>query len=161
MKEIGKRSKRFVWVKVHFDYLSFRFRFSFAFFQRGWEKTRKRHKLPHLFSPSLDLDLDPFFSFLKNKKQNQALGPLTVLIFSTSLTVGAHLGCDPAKRAPNPRCVRVVGPIPKGLPRETVTWWFPMSHFKEKMGVAALVCAIDLMESVSIAVSSSCTAVVL
>lgn len=49
--------------------------------------------------------------------------------------------------------MRVVGPIPKGLPRETVTWWVPMSHFREKLGVAALVCAIDLMESVSIAVS--------
>lgn len=105
--------------------------------------------------PSLDHRPRPFFSFLQKQKQNQALGPLTVLIFSTSLTVGAHLGCDPAKRAPNPRCVRVVGPIPKGLPRETVTWWVPMSHFKEKLGVAALVCAIDLMESISIAVSSS------
>ena len=96
MKEIGKRSKKFVWVK--------------------------------------------------------ALGPLTVLVFSTSLVVGARLGCDPAKRNPNPLCVRIVGPIPKGLPRETVSWWVPMSHFREKLGVAALVCAIDLMESVSIAV---------
>ena len=56
----------------------------------------------------------------------KAIGPLTVMILSTAITAGAHLGCDPKAKAFNPKCVRVVGVVPKGLPHQTVTWWAPM-----------------------------------
>lgn len=51
--------------------------------------------------------------------------------------------------------VHVNGPFrdlcPQGLPHETISWWFPMEHFSKKLGLALLVCAIDVLESISIA----------
>ena len=81
----------------------------------------------------------------------KALGPLTVTGLSIAVTAGLHLGCSSATKEFNPRCVRVVGKVPKGLPHETVTWWFPMSNVGAKVGLALLVCAIDVLESISIA----------
>lgn len=81
----------------------------------------------------------------------KALGPLTVAGLSIAVTAGLHLQCDPKVKAFNPRCVRVVGRVPTGLPHETLTWWFPMTRVVDKLGLAVLVCAIDVLESVSIA----------
>lgn len=79
------------------------------------------------------------------------LGPLTVCMLSISVVAGLKLGCDPADKAHNPACVKTVGVVPRGLPRETVSWWGPMTNFPAKMALAILICAIDLLESVSIA----------
>ena len=81
----------------------------------------------------------------------KALGPLTVTGISIAVTAGLHLNCPSGSKEFNPRCVRVVGKVPKGLPHETATWWFPMSNVGAKVGLALLVCAIDVLESVSIA----------
>ena len=81
----------------------------------------------------------------------KALGPLTVTGLSIAVTAGLHLGCTSKTKEFNPRCVRVVGKVPKGLPHETATWWFPMSNVGAKVGLALLVCAIDVLESISIA----------
>lgn len=81
----------------------------------------------------------------------KAVGPLTVTALSIAVTAGLRLQCDPKNKAFNSGCVRVVGRVPTGLPRETVTWWFPMTRFGDKLGLALLVCAIDILESVSIA----------
>ena len=81
----------------------------------------------------------------------KALGPLTVTIVSTLITWGFHLGCDPKNKAFNPKCVRVVGKVPHGLPHQTVTWLAPMPNLGAKFGLAILVCAIDVLESISIA----------
>lgn len=81
----------------------------------------------------------------------KALGPLTVTGISIAVTAGLHLSCDPTRKEFNPKCVRVVGKVPKGLPHETATWWFPMSQVGSKVGLALLVCAIDVLESISIA----------
>lgn len=43
-----------------------------------------------------------------------------------------------------PACVQ-------GLPHETVTWWFPMPDFSRQIGLAVIVCLIDVLESISIA----------
>lgn len=48
-------------------------------------------------------------------------------------------------------CSLQVGKIPKGLPHETATWWFPMPQFGQKLGYAVVICLIDLLESLSIA----------
>ena len=48
-------------------------------------------------------------------------------------------------------CFLQVGKIPKGLPHETATWWFPMPQFGQKLGYAVVICLIDLLESLSIA----------
>lgn len=81
----------------------------------------------------------------------KALGPLTVTIVSTLITWGFHLGCDPKNKAFNAKCVRVVGKVPRGLPHQTVTWLAPMPDLGAKFGLAILVCAIDVLESISIA----------
>ena len=81
----------------------------------------------------------------------KALGPLTVTGLSIAVTAGQHQGCPSNTKEFNPKCVRVVGKVPKGLPHETVSWWFPMPHAGAKIGLALLVCAIDVLESVSIA----------
>ena len=39
----------------------------------------------------------------------------------------------------------------QGLPHETVTWWFPMPDFSRQIGLAVIVCLIDVLESISIA----------
>ena len=39
----------------------------------------------------------------------------------------------------------------QGLPHETVTWWFPMPEFSRQIGLAVIVCIIDVLESISIA----------
>ncbi len=39
----------------------------------------------------------------------------------------------------------------QGLPHETVSWWFPMPDFKRQIGLAVIVCLIDVLESISIA----------
>lgn len=81
----------------------------------------------------------------------KALGPLTVTGLSIAVTAGLHLGCSSKTKDFNPKCVRVVGKVPKGLPHQTATWWFPMSNAGAKVGLALLVCAIDVLESISIA----------
>lgn len=80
----------------------------------------------------------------------KALGPLTVTGLSIAVTAGLHLSCSSKTKEFNPKCVRVVGTVPKGLPHETVSWWFPMSHVGAKIVLALLVCAIDVLESISI-----------
>ena len=76
----------------------------------------------------------------------RAFGPLTVTILSTALTAGLHLDKAPHK-------IKVVGVVPKGLPHQTVSLWFPMEHVGKKAGLAVLVCLIDVLESISIAKS--------
>ena len=39
----------------------------------------------------------------------------------------------------------------QGLPKETVSWWFPMPDFGRQIGLAVIVCMIDVLESISIA----------
>lgn len=39
----------------------------------------------------------------------------------------------------------------QGLPHQTVTWWFPMPSIGRMIGLAIKVCAIDVLESISIA----------
>ena len=40
----------------------------------------------------------------------------------------------------------------QGLPKETVTWWFPMPHnFSRIFLLAVVICLIDVLESISIA----------
>ncbi len=39
----------------------------------------------------------------------------------------------------------------QGLPKETVSWWFPMPEFGRQIGLAIIVCMIDVLESISIA----------
>ena len=41
--------------------------------------------------------------------------------------------------------------VEQGLPGETVSWFFPMSHFGQKFKLAVIVCLIDVLESISIA----------
>ncbi len=76
----------------------------------------------------------------------RAFGPLTVTILSTAITAGLRLDQAPHR-------VRTVGVVPKGLPQQTVTLWFPMAHVGKKLGLAVLICLIDVLESISIAKS--------
>jgi sulfate transporter 4 len=76
----------------------------------------------------------------------RAFGPLSVTILSTALTAGLRLDQMPHK-------VKTVGIVPKGLPHQTVTLWFPMENAGKKAGLAVLVCLIDVLESISIAKS--------
>ena len=47
----------------------------------------------------------------------------------------------------HPSCVRL-----QGLPKETVTWWFPMPHnFTRLALLSVVICLIDVLESISIA----------
>ena len=40
----------------------------------------------------------------------------------------------------------------QGLPKETVTWWFPMPHnFSRLLLLSIVICLIDVLESISIA----------
>lgn len=40
----------------------------------------------------------------------------------------------------------------QGLPKETVTWWFPMpQNFSRIALLAVVICLIDVLESISIA----------
>ncbi|KAK9802855.1 hypothetical protein WJX73_009168 [Symbiochloris irregularis] len=74
----------------------------------------------------------------------RAIGPLTVTILSIAIVNIWHL-----QRAP--QNIRVVGTIPKGLPGASWGWFFPMEHFGKKLGLAIVVCLIDVLESISIA----------
>eukprot|EP00884_Botryococcus_braunii_P018792 jgi/Botrbrau1/5597/Bobra.97_2s0023.1 len=74
----------------------------------------------------------------------RAVGPLTVCVISIIMTYAARLDKKPHN-------IRITGAIPRGLPTETISWWFPMDNFAEKLGLAVLVCAIDVLESISIA----------
>eukprot|EP00887_Chlorella_sp_A99_P004954 scaffold4.g4954.t1 len=47
--------------------------------------------------------------------------------------------------------IKPVGTIPKGLPGFTGSWWLPLFSTGQQMGLAALVCLIDVCESISIA----------
>lgn len=86
----------------------------------------------------------------------RAIGPLFVAVLGIAIVNIFHLECNTTKSATNkdPLCfhhIRVVGKIPKGLPHETATWWFPMPQFGQKLGYAVVICLIDLLESLSIA----------
>lgn len=39
----------------------------------------------------------------------------------------------------------------QGLPGASWGWFFPMDHFGKKLGLAIIVCLIDILESISIA----------
>lgn len=74
----------------------------------------------------------------------RAFGPLTVTVLSIAICNIFHLYRAPAN-------LKVVGTIPKGLPGQTISWWFPMEHFGQKFKLAIIVCLIDVLESISIA----------
>lgn len=44
-----------------------------------------------------------------------------------------------------------MGLCAQGLPHQTVTWWFPFHDIGRFIGLAIKVCAIDVLESISIA----------
>jgi len=69
---------------------------------------------------------------------------LVVVILSTVL-VGHYHWNDP------PVSIQVVGVIPAGLPGPTVGLFFPMTNAGPKFLLAALVCLVDMLESISIA----------
>jgi sulfate transporter 4 len=84
----------------------------------------------------------------------RALGPLTVTILGIAIVNIFNLECNTSKTSKDRICythIRVVGHIPKGLPGETVSWWFPIPNFGKKMGYAVIICLVDVLESVSIA----------
>ncbi|KAK9853863.1 hypothetical protein WJX84_006158 [Apatococcus fuscideae] len=74
----------------------------------------------------------------------RALGPLTVTIISIAIMNIWGLMKAPAS-------IRVVGTIPKGLPGSTVRFFSPINDFSGKIGLAIVVCLIDVLESISIA----------
>ena len=74
----------------------------------------------------------------------RALGPLTVTIISIAIMNIWGLMKAPAS-------IRVVGTIPKGLPGSTVSMFSPIHDFPSKIGLAIVVCLIDILESISIA----------
>ncbi|KAK9843672.1 hypothetical protein WJX81_001934 [Elliptochloris bilobata] len=75
----------------------------------------------------------------------RAIGPLSVTILSIAITSIFRL-------YNNPHNIRIVGSIPQGLPKETVTWWFPMpANFTRLALLAVVICLIDVLESISIA----------
>ncbi|CAL5218904.1 g648 [Coccomyxa viridis] len=82
----------------------------------------------------------------RNKKlvYIRAAGPLTVTILSIAICNIFHLNRAPYN-------IRVVGTVPAGLPKETLSWWFPMPEFGRQIGLAIIVCMIDVLESISIA----------
>eukprot|EP00668_Euglena_longa_P046211 GGOE01061895.1.p1 GENE.GGOE01061895.1~~GGOE01061895.1.p1 ORF type:complete len:785 (+),score=210.54 GGOE01061895.1:32-2386(+) len=71
-------------------------------------------------------------------------GPLLVVIMSTALTYSYRWDLPPAN-------IRITGTIPSGIPGPTVSWFFPMTNFGQKMLLAVIVLLIDLLESISIA----------
>lgn len=73
-----------------------------------------------------------------------SFAPLLVVIVSTAL-VYSYGWSQP------PSLIRITGKIPSGLPGPTVTWFFPMPNFGQKMLLAVIVCLIDMLESISIA----------
>ncbi|KAK9915884.1 hypothetical protein WJX75_005651 [Coccomyxa subellipsoidea] len=75
----------------------------------------------------------------------RAAGPLTVTVLSIAISNIFHLYNAPYN-------IKTVGTVPAGLPHETVTWWFPMpSKIGGLIALAIKVCAIDVLESISIA----------
>ncbi|KAK9819516.1 hypothetical protein WJX74_003191 [Apatococcus lobatus] len=80
----------------------------------------------------------------KRLKLLRALGPLTVTIISIAIMNIWGLMKAPAS-------IRVVGKIPKGLPGSTVGMFSPIHDFPSKIGLAIVVCLIDILESISIA----------
>eukprot|EP00668_Euglena_longa_P041055 GGOE01054024.1.p1 GENE.GGOE01054024.1~~GGOE01054024.1.p1 ORF type:complete len:808 (+),score=197.50 GGOE01054024.1:117-2426(+) len=71
-------------------------------------------------------------------------GPLLVVIITTSLTYSYRWDLPPMN-------LRITGTIPSGIPGPTVSWFFPMTNFGQKILLAVIVLLIDLLESVSIA----------
>ena len=74
----------------------------------------------------------------------RALGPLTVTIISIAIMNIWGLMKPPYS-------IRVVGNIPKGLPGPTLKYFSPISQLGSKIGLAIVVCLIDILESISIA----------
>ncbi|EIE25728.1 sulfate permease [Coccomyxa subellipsoidea C-169] len=74
----------------------------------------------------------------------RAAGPLTVTVLSIAIS-------NIFKLYQAPYNIKTVGVVPAGLPHQTVTWWFPFHDIGRFIGLAIKVCAIDVLESISIA----------
>ncbi|PRW44455.1 sulfate transporter isoform B [Chlorella sorokiniana] len=84
----------------------------------------------------------------------KALGPLAVCIISIALmnifkwyddTTDVTVKGKPQK------AIADIGKIPSGMPQFTVGWWVPLYNVGKQMSLSALICFIDICESISIA----------
>ena len=118
------------------------------------------------------------FQFLSRKVKKlhwlKALGPLTVCVLSIIImNAGGYykvpaapplppmLAPSPAVQAiagapivaPKPPSapIKSIGKIPSGLPAVTGSWWLPLVNVQQQLILAALICLIDVCESISIA----------
>ncbi|KXZ44585.1 hypothetical protein GPECTOR_65g203 [Gonium pectorale] len=70
------------------------------------------------------------------------IGPLTVCIIGL---LAVYIGKVDRKG------IKIIGSIPPGLPKPTVSWWFPMPEVAKLFPTAIVVMLVDLLESTSIA----------
>lgn len=47
--------------------------------------------------------------------------------------------------------IKDVGPVPRGPPHFTATWWLPLYNVSEQLVLAAIICILDIAESTTIA----------
>uniref|UniRef100_A0A1D2AAL6 STAS domain-containing protein n=1 Tax=Auxenochlorella protothecoides TaxID=3075 RepID=A0A1D2AAL6_AUXPR len=79
----------------------------------------------------------------------RALGPLGVCTLSIAITGAWRL--DEPGPGGEPPPIHPVGRIVPGLPAATVGWWLPLLAPARQLSLAAVVCLVDVCESISIA----------
>lgn len=78
----------------------------------------------------------------------KALGPLTVCVISIAL-MNIFGWYEPDSKGKS--LIKPIGNIPKGLPAFTAGWWLPLVNVGRQITLAAIICLIDICESISIA----------
>lgn len=56
---------------------------------------------------------------------------------------------------PPSAAIKSIGAIPSGMPDFTGGWWLPLYNVREQLILAAVICLVDICESISISKASS------